>query len=157
MMSPLSDQDRWALHDLVCRFQQSFDTKDWPLMRACLADRLWCDYSSFRAVPADWIEADRYVRQRETALSHLAMQHSFLNLRVNAAPDGAEGRCNYVIHRFHPEHSTERPLFFHSYGHYRFGFARGWRIASITQVLLKNWGDPELHGATRSVDNVKNV
>lgn len=154
-------EDRWALHDLLCRFQRSFDAHDWPGLRACLEERLWCDYSSFRAVAGDWIEADRYVRQRQAALGHLRMQHNFLNLQVTLDGDAAEGRCNYLILRFAADHAPDLERHFHSGGCYRFGFVRGtdgtWRIAAITQTLLASWGDPELHGATRQTDNTRFV
>jgi hypothetical protein len=151
-----------AINDLLCRFQQSFDDKDWDLMRGCLADRLYTDYSSFRDVPASEIDGDRYVAQRKAALDHLAMQHNFLNLRVIVEGATARARCNYVIHRFLPDGGPED--YFHSYGTYQFGFERaaehtndGWVINHITQSFLKNSGDPEIHGATRTDDNTRGV
>ena len=148
--------DTIAINDLLCRFFQAFDDKDWAAMRSCLADAVWTDYASFRDVPPGEITGDRYVAQRRAALSALDMQHNFLNLRVDLDGDNASARCNYVIHRFAPDSAA----FFHSYGHYEFGFRRidgAWRIARIRQVLLRNQGDPEIHGATRTVDNTRHV
>jgi len=160
MEESCSTADRFAIHDLVCRFQQAFDDRDWPAMRACLAERVFVDYSSFRAVPGGEITGDRYVAQREAALSALDMQHNFLNLRVSVDGDRAHGRCNYAIHRFHPDFPARAGGFFHSYGHYVFGFVRGadgWRIDRIEQHLLRNHGDPEIHGATRSAGNTRHA
>ena len=153
---PALEMDRTALNDLLCRFFQSFDIKDWSIIRECLSDTVWTDYSSFRDVAPGNISGDRYVAQRKAALSALDMQHNFLNLRVDVNGETASGRCNYVIHRFDPM----GPAYFHSYGRYEFGFQRisgDWRLARIRQVLLRNEGDPEIHGATRSVNNTRNV
>ena len=152
--------ERLAINDLICRFFQSFDEKDWTAMRDCLADRVLTDYSSFRAVPPAEIEGERYVEQRRAALSTLAMQHNFLNLRVEIDGDAAAARCNYIIYRFAPDHDGSGDDFFHSYGHYKLALARRdgrWRIGGITQVLLRNHGNAELHGATRSQDNTRNA
>jgi hypothetical protein len=152
--------DKLACSDLLCRFFQAFDEKDWTVMRACLCDEVFTDYSSFRDVPAGTISGDRYVAQRRAALAALDMQHNFLNLAVAVDGDEAEARCNYIIHRFHPSFDGVNDHFFHSYGHYRFGFRRiadGWRIARITQVLLRNHGNREIHGATRLENNTRHV
>ena len=154
----MSDWD--ALNDLLCRFFRSFDEKDWKMMRSCLGDRVWTDYSSFRDAPPGEISGDRYVLQREVALSLLDMQHNFLNLRVEITGTSARSWCNYIIHRFHPDFDGQNDAFFHSYGRYEFGFLRAndeWRISSIQQVLLRNHGDPEIHGATRQTDNTRDV
>ena len=155
-----STDDKLACNDLLCRFFQSFDDKDWTAMRACLADEVFTDYSSFRDVPAGTISGDRYVKQRQAALNSLDMQHNFLNLAIDVSGDYADARCNYIIHRFHPSFDGTNDQYFHSYGHYRLGFRRetdGWRIARITQVLLRNHGNSEIHGATRSRDNTRHV
>jgi len=152
------DGDAKAINDLLCRFQQSFDEKDWDMMRDCLADRLYTDYSSFRDVLAAEMDGDRYVAQRKAALGHLAMQHNFLNLRVTVIGAAARARCNYVIHRFLLNGGPDD--YFHSYGTYHFGFERAggsWVINHITQTLLKNIGDPEIHGATRTENNTREI
>lgn len=156
----MSALDRDAINDLLCRFFQSFDEKDWPAMRACLADTVWVDYSSFRDVAPGEISGDRYVAQRKAALSALEMQHNFLNLRVDVEGDTAAAWCNYLIHRFQPNFDGAADGFFHSYGRYEFAFAReeaGWRIGRIRQILLQNHGNPEIHGATRAVENTRNL
>ncbi|MGB0554906.1 MAG: nuclear transport factor 2 family protein [Alphaproteobacteria bacterium] len=152
--------DRDALNDLLCRFFRSFDEKDWKAMRSCLADTVWTDYSSFRDVEPEEISGDRYVAQREAALSALDMQHNFLNLRAEIDDASARGWCNYIIHRFHPDFDGRNDAFFHSYGCYEFGFLQvddEWRISAIRQILLRNHGNLEIHGATRSVENTRDV
>ena len=142
-----------AIHDLLTRFFQAFDEKDWSMMRECLCDEVFTDYLSFRDRPAALISSDRYVELRRSALQSLDMQHNFLNLRVECDPDAqtAVARCNYLILRFQPSSDEGRDDFFHSCGHYVFGLAvvgRAWKICRITQHLLRNSGNREIHGAT---------
>jgi hypothetical protein len=144
-----------AINDLLTCFFQAFDDKDWWMMRDCLCDEVFTDYSSFRDVRPSTISGDTYVEQRRAALQALDMQHNFFNLRVDV-DEGAEtatARCNYSIHRFHPSYDGLSPHSFHSCGHYLFAFAivcGNWRISRITQNLLRDHGDREIHGATRA-------
>jgi hypothetical protein len=151
---------RAAINDLLTRFFQSFDQGDWALMRSCLSEQVFADYSSFRETPAATLPADDYVEQRRTALRELRMQHNFVNLRVEVESNGktASARCNYMIYRFHPSYDGLNDHYFHSFGWYAFGFARTagvWRISHITQHLLRNVGRRELHGATRERDEAR--
>jgi len=155
-------EETLAISDLLSRFFQSFDDHDWSIMRSCLCDEVYTDYSSFRNIPASTVRGDDYVEQRRVALYTLEMQHNFLNLRValHGEPKRtAEARCNYIIHRFHPTFDGTNDHFFHSYGHYVFALVNGeseisgdseWKIAKITQKLLRNSGNREIHGATRT-------
>jgi hypothetical protein len=145
-----------ALNDLLTRFFQAFDDKNWHLMRRCLDDHVFTDYFSFRGEPASIVSADHYVEQRRMALHALDTQHNFLNLRVeiDTAAGTATGRCNYIVHRF-PSRDGRDGHYFHSYGHYRFAFAHvggAWLIAGIVQRLLRSEGNRELHGALRTGD-----
>ena len=151
-----------SINDLLTRFFQAFDDKNWSMMRGCLCDEVFTDYSSFRDEAASTISADRYVEQRRIALQALDMQHNFLNLRVevDAAAETATARCNYIIHRFHPSFDGINDHYFHSYGHYLFAFTNlsgTWKISRITQNLLRNHGNREIHGATRTQNNIRHV
>jgi len=154
-------EDALLINNLLVYFFQAFDDKDWDLMRRCLSDQVFTDYTSFRDVRAGSISGERYVAQRRAALNDLDMQHNFLNLKVAVLESGsrAHARCNYIIHRFHPSFDGSNNHYFHSYGHYKFEFElfdNEWLISSITQVLLRNAGNAEIHGATRTHDNTKN-
>lgn len=145
-------EERLEIHDLVCRFMQAFDDKDWVLLRACLTDVVFCDYSSLRGTPPGEEEAEQYVARRQAALNSLHMQHNFSNLRVEVDGARARGRCNFVIHRFAPGFTGSPEQFFHTYGHYQLDFTReasGWRIRGITQVVLQSHGNPALHAGAR--------
>ena len=149
----VSAEDRFEIEALLFRFMRSFDDKDWTAMRACLSDTIDCDYSSFRGTPPSMIARDDYVSLRTTALASLKTQHNLSNITIVGSENTAEVKCNYAILRFHPNFDRSPDQYFHSYGQYRFGLARAedqWRIASITQMLLTNEGNPALHrGAQR--------
>ncbi len=133
--------------DLICRFQEAFDHHDWDALTSCLDDELFIDYSSFRGTDPEWISADGYVNLRRQALSDLAMQHNHSNLKVSLqSNERAAASCNYQIYRF--ERDGERH--FHSFGTYEFGLLlrhSQWKICAIKQNLIKNEGDPSIHGA----------
>jgi len=146
--------DRWQIHDLLCRFQSAFDMQDWAAMRACLCDEIFVDYSSFRAEAPGAQRADDFVQRRRTALSALHMQHNFLNLQLTRQDESrVAGTCNYLIMRFAKDGQGATSGFFHSYGRYVFRFCRqpdAWRIAHIEQHLLASEGDAALHAGARA-------
>ena len=147
-----------AISDLLVRFFQAFDDKDWPMMRECLWDEVFTDYSSFRGVPAGTLPAGRYVAQRRSSLeAALEMRHRFLNLRVEveSGADTAIAFCDYIIHRYHPSFVSIDNHYFHSYGHYVFAFLneRGaWRISRITQHVVRSHGGREIQGTSHARD-----
>lgn len=151
-MNEQTATDTMQIHNLLCHFMQAFDDKNWTQMRACLCDTVFCDYSSFRREAPAEMTAETYVAKRREALSDLDMQHNFLNLRVEVHGHTASARCNYLIHRFRPDFAGEADGFFHSYGHYDYRLVRvdgAWKISHIAQHLLKNHGNPDIHGAIR--------
>ena len=138
------------ISELISQFQRAFDQHDWSALRACLDDEIFVDYSSFRGSDASEVRAEDYVDLRKNALGDLVMQHNHSNLTLSVeSPNRASASCNYQIYRF--ERDTDR--FFHSWGTYDFGLVRhpeGWKICAITQHLLRNEGEPSIHGALRS-------
>ncbi len=141
------------ISDLICRFQRSFDLHDWEVMRSCLDDEIFVDYSSFRGTEPSRISADEYVELRRQALSDLLMQHNHCNLVLSLQTSRrASASCNYQIMRFEREGNRH----FHSWGTYDFGFVRRsdeWRISSIAQHLLKNDGEPSIHTGATTIAN----
>jgi hypothetical protein len=148
----LPPEEYFAVRELVFRFMRTFDEKDWPGMKACLAKSVYCDYSTFRGAPPGRVTREKYVAQRKAALSFLIMQHNLSNLSAASNGKSIEVKCNYTILRFHPNFNGSRKYFFHSYGRYRFFIireGRGWRVSKIIQRLLMNDGNPKLHGGAR--------
>ena len=142
--------DRQAVIDTLLRLAQALDEQDWPAVRACLADELETDYSSFRGTPPARPSAAAFIALRQAGLAGLRTQHLSLNHLVTVTGDRATCRTDFVIHRW-PLHAEDR-RFLHSYGYYRYTLVRsapGWRICGITQVALRSEGDRTLHGAHR--------
>ena len=141
--------DRDAVRDLVVRFANAFDLRDWDALRACLAAEIFVDYSAFRGEPPATVTADSYVAARASALSALKTQHLSTNHQVTLAGDRAECFSAFLIHRIAPANGD----FLDTAGHYWHGCARtpdGWRIDRIRQTVLWTRGTPEIHGAFRA-------
>jgi hypothetical protein len=133
---------------LIYRFQRSFDTHDWTVMRTCLATDVTVDYTALRGGVPHVETADEYCNQRRYTLSNLDLQHNITNLTVTAsATDEVHALCNFQIYRFSPT----QPGHFHSFGTYEFivaAFDDELRITSLTQHITRNDGDSSLHDTT---------
>jgi hypothetical protein len=142
--------DRQAVIHTVLRLGQALDEQDWQAARACLADELETDYSSFRGTPPARLTAESFVALRRSGLTGLRTQHLSLNHLVDVRGKQASCRADFVIHRWPLDPQDRR--FFHSYGYYRYALIRSdvdWRICGITQVAIRSQGDASLHGAYR--------
>ncbi len=142
----------FEIQEVLFRFMRAFDNKDWDDLSRCLFEDIHCDYSSFRDERPCQMSQKEYIAQRKQAHSNLKMQHNLSNISVGLQNDLAEARCNYAIYRFHPEFKGSREHYFHSYGQYFFVLKQdkcNWKIAAITQELLINDGNPELHLGAR--------
>jgi 3-phenylpropionate/cinnamic acid dioxygenase small subunit len=145
-------KDRDAIADVISRWQLAFDDHDWVALSACLDEKITVDYADLHGSAPHHVRSADYVAQRERSLSQLDLLHSHSNLLVetSGSPESAMARFNFQILRF-DRHSDRH---FHSWGSYRLGLTRGaegqWRIGSIEQRVLRNDGDPNLHGSTRS-------
>lgn len=94
---------------------------------------------------------DQYVKQRKDTHSLLKTQHNLFNLSINVG-NKASVLCNYCIYRFDNQVPNADENYFHSYGQYVFDLQwddRGWKIVSITQKLLMNQVNPNLHKGIR--------
>jgi len=148
----MSDNNYFAIQEVLFRFMRAFDNKEWNDLHEYLLETIHCDYSSFRAEKPAEIERNAYIAKRKSDLSELKTQHNLSNLSININGKLAEVKCNFAIYRFHPAFQGSKEHCFHSYGQYQFGLHEedsGWKISSITQKLLINDGNPELHGVTR--------
>ncbi len=144
--------DRDAVRDLVVRFANAFDLRDWDALRVCLAAEIFVDYSAFRGEPPGTVAADAYVAARASALSALKTQHLSMNHQVTLAGDRAECFSAFLIHRVAPSAPAGADTL-DTAGHYWHGCARtpdGWRIDRIRQAVLWTRGTPEIHGAFRT-------
>ena len=67
--------DTFAIQELLARFANSFDLKDWDGLQACLAERLAIDYTDLRGTPPETVSALDYVQARRKALEGLKTHH----------------------------------------------------------------------------------
>lgn len=135
--------DKAAIHDLINRFANCFDLKDWAGMGACLCAEMHTDYSDLRGTPPETISSMRFVELRQKALEPLATQHLMSNHDITVDGDSAKAIASCVIFRRSGEHQT-----LNTHCVYFFGMARetdGWKIAAIRQQVLINDGDTGIH------------
>ncbi|MBK7319976.1 nuclear transport factor 2 family protein [Candidatus Villigracilis affinis] len=57
-------EDILNIQQLIARFANSFDVKDWDGLQACFTESLYTDYSDLRGTPPETISASEYVRLR---------------------------------------------------------------------------------------------
>jgi hypothetical protein len=148
----VSNESYHNIEKTLFLFMRAFDMQDWNVLLDCLCDEIFCDYSSFRGIPAGNCTKQEYVAERKTAFTQLKTQHNLFNIIVDIQADSAQVYCNYVIYRFLLEYKGSADQYFHSWGQYEFTLkriAQHWKIASITQNLLVNEGNPAIHGALR--------
>lgn len=144
-------EDRAEIIDTVLRFGYAMDTKNWPLLRECLADQLDTDYTALRGEARNIISADDFVALRTKDHSNMRTQHMITNQLVSVHGEHAECTSCFLIHRIDPTR-PEGENSFDTAGHYTHGFVRtphGWRIERIRQTVLWSRGNREIHGALR--------
>ena len=133
------------IQSTIGAFATSFDLEDWAGLEAVLADEIEVDYSDLRGEQGRVTRA-AYVAKRRASLADLDTHHLLANLEIAAGPESATCRASGAIYR------RKAGEFFHSHVVYEFGLRRdehGWRIASITQRVLWNEGNPALHSGAR--------
>ncbi|MFK7907829.1 MAG: nuclear transport factor 2 family protein [Chitinophagales bacterium] len=128
------------------QFATSFDTKNWTLMKACLADEIYTDYSSFRKTKPAIIKSTDYIALRKIGLENLRTHHSYADYEIEVNGEEIFCNCSFEIQRF----STLTNDFYHSYGKYEFELEEiggEWKIVKIKQIVERNEGNPQIHGA----------
>ena len=144
-------RDRAEATDVVVRFANAMDRRDWAGLRACLAPAVDVDYSDLRGEPRATVAADDFVAARARGLAGLRTQHLSTNHAVQVDGDRAECLSAFLIHRLDPSAPAGRDAF-DTAGHYTHGLVRttdGWRIDRIVQRVLWSRGEPSVHGALR--------
>ena len=64
-----------AIQEVIARFANSFDRKDWDALQACFIESLLTDYSDLRGTPPQRIAAAEYGAARRQALDALHLHH----------------------------------------------------------------------------------
>ena len=129
------------IRNLIARFANSFDLKDWKEMQSLLMEKVSCDYKSLRKTKLI-LTAEEYVQQRIDSLEKLQTQHLFSDLEISITNNHATCRCSALILRRLEE------SFFNTHAIYEFTLFyknNQWLIGKIKQEVLWNEGNPGIH------------
>lgn len=137
--------------ETIEQFRESFDTKNWSKMSACLFDEIFADYSTLRGTKL-FLKNSEYITLRKNGLRNLTTDHLYANHKVTLIQDRALCECEFTIKRFNKEGTD----YFHSYGKYFFELMKkgdDWKIMKITQIVHKSEGNHSIHGAVVTQTN----
>ena len=143
--------ERTKIIEIIVRFANARDEKDWQRLRTCLADEIDIDYSAFRGEAPKRITAEEYVQQRIDGLAGLLTLHISTNHEVTILLNGAQCKSAYRIYRLDParEPGQARLDTAGKYTHHLIKANGQWRINAIQQTVVIISGNPEVHGALR--------
>jgi len=136
-------ENKLNIQELIARFANSFDVKDWSRLQACLTESLFTDYSDLRGTPPSTITAREYVRQRRDSLDPLKLQHLVSNYEIDFT-DSENATCRSAMVVWRKAESEE----FTSHCIYTSQLTKQngeWKINGITQRVLWNEGQASLH------------
>lgn len=137
--------DKEKIIETVLRFSYAMDVKNWEMLRKCLADEIYVDYSDFRGDPPKFISADEFVNLRVKGLENLKTQHLSTNHLVEINDEKAECVSNFLIHRINSS-GESLDMAGHYIHHLQFE-NNVWLIKQIKQKVLWLRGNKEIHGA----------
>ena len=133
----------FALQELVARFANSFDLKEWGHLGQCLADTVYTDYSELRGTPAETMSRDKFIQLRQSALQELQTHHLVGNLEIDLTGGQANLKVSMVIYRRNQAGET-----LNTHCLYFLGAEQGeggWRINSMRQKVLMSHGQAGIH------------
>ncbi|HLO15163.1 MAG TPA: nuclear transport factor 2 family protein [Anaerolineales bacterium] len=139
----MSIQDRFEIQEVVARFANSFDIKDWSRLESCFTESLYTDYSDLRGTPPQTITASEYVKLRRESLDHLKLHHLVSNYEI-AFTDSSTATCHASMIVWRRSDTEE----FTSHCSYIFQLSKQesvWKISGITQNVLWNEGTSALY------------
>ncbi len=94
----MDDVDK--IQQLIARFANSFDMKDWNGLQSCFTKSLYTDYSDLRGTPPETISASEYVKLRRESLDHLKLHHLVSNYEIDFPKSGqATCRASMIVWR----------------------------------------------------------
>jgi hypothetical protein len=135
--------DRFTIQEVIARFANSFDVKDWSDLESCFTESLYTDYSDLRGTPPGSVKASDYVAGRRDALDHLKLHHLVSNYEIDL-PDTSHATCRASMIVWRKSDVEE----FTSHCVYEFQLTKqesDWKISGITQKVLWNEGQPSIH------------
>ncbi|NOH01666.1 MAG: nuclear transport factor 2 family protein [Chloroflexi bacterium] len=139
----MSVNNRVFIQELIAKFANSFDVKDWDGLQSCFTESIYTDYSDLRDTPPQTITVSEYVRQRRESLDHLKLHHLVGNYEIDF-PDSNSATCRASMIVWRKSETEE----FTSHCVYMFQLTKqneNWRISGITQKVLWNDGTSSIH------------
>jgi len=145
----MTPEDRFKIQEVIARFANSFDIKDWNALEACLTESLFTDYSDLRGTPPQNVSAAEYTSSRRESLDQLKLHHLVSNYEIEFSDvTTAICRASMIVWRASEEEE------FTSHCFYIFQLTKlgsDWKISGITQKVFWNEGTSSLHtGAKRN-------
>jgi len=141
--------DRDHIQNILSRFFNAFDAKNWEALSSMLNDTVKCDYSDLRGV-VELISANEYVQRRIDALTPLKTQHIIANLEIY--PTGEMINCYFSMLIYRKRENN----FFNTHATYHMSLVENnneLKISYIKQTVLWNDGDPSLHSGISNVSD----
>jgi 3-phenylpropionate/cinnamic acid dioxygenase small subunit len=139
--------DKIRIQELVARFANSFDLKDWSGLEACFTESIYTDYTDLRGTPPETITASEYTNLRREALDHLKLHHLVSNYEIDFSDiNTAACRASMVVWR---KSETED---FMTHCIYIFQLIKldDWKISGITQKVLWSEGTSSIHKGVKN-------
>ncbi|RPJ23085.1 MAG: nuclear transport factor 2 family protein [Chloroflexi bacterium] len=143
----MSIEERLKIQEVIARFSNSFDVKDWSGLEACFTESLYTDYGDLRGTPPETVKASDYVAARREALEPLKLHHLVSNYEIELL-DASRATCRASMIVWRRSETEE----FTSHCVYEFQLtkhASDWKISGITQRVLWNEGTPSIHKGAR--------
>ncbi|MFZ6654550.1 nuclear transport factor 2 family protein [Undibacterium sp. TJN19] len=138
--------DLHDIHNLLGRFANSFDLKDWDALAACLTPSVYTDYSDLRGTPPEQMSNLHYADLRRIALQELQTHHVGSNTEIDldsSVTTEARARVSTIIYRKNKNGET-----LHTHCLYAFGLQKDagkWLISSIVQKVYWSDGQTAIH------------
>ncbi len=136
--------DEIKIQQVIHRFANAFDLKDWPGLESCFTAKIRTDYSDLRGTAPEMIEAKRYVASRQETLKDLKTHHLCGNHEIEINGKNASCKTSMIIYRL-DEAKHEQ---FTTHAYYIFDLEKidsAWKINGITQKVFWNEGNPSIH------------
>ncbi|MFZ6677037.1 nuclear transport factor 2 family protein [Undibacterium sp. Tian12W] len=135
--------DLHAIQNLLARFANSFDLKDWDALSACLASSIHTDYSDLRGTPPEQMSNQHYAELRRIALQDLQTHHLSGNTEIELNDAAANAKVSTIIFRKNADGQT-----LHTHCLYQFGLSKSsgqWLINFIVQKVFWSDGQTAIH------------
>lgn len=136
--------DEIKIQQVIHRFANSFDIKDWQGLADCFTEKIYTDYSDLRGTLPETMDSKHYVHFRQEALSKLQTHHLCSNHEIEVKGDKAVCKTSMVIYRSGANEQEN----FTTHCMYTFNLQKinsAWKITGIIQKVFWNEGDASIH------------